>query len=390
MPQDQILSPAQREAHHVIPIYSLHLDVIRGLAALLVLAAHLHLVITGHSTATGEGIISHPAHAASMARAAVFIFFILSGYLVGGSVIRELKRNTFSWSKYALRRLTRLWTVLIPTLILGSIADTVTAHFYSKTSVFTNCEFTSVLRAPSGAFHFLPYLSFLQSINRFAFHDFGTNAALWSLSNEFWYYALFPLIAVSLFGAGTPKFLRVAFAILAAFLLWFLGVRISAGFPLWLCGVLAYLVPAKIPQKFLRPVNISLTLQFLAVLYFLRSHAVGAVSSDVSLALSFTLLLYGILHQVDPAKPSLYWHLAHCLSFPSYSLYACHIPICILLTAAFQASFPDLFSQTPLAATIILVLVLAYAGLFYLVFERNTEHLRKFAERLLFHQQAGH
>ncbi len=383
MPQDPILSVSQREKRIGIPLYSLHLDLIRGLAALLVLGGHLRLIVAGQSGVAAAGqtptFTMHPAGATGFGHAAVVVFFVLSGYLVGGSVIRDLGRNSFSWIKYGLRRLARLWTVLIPTLLIGAVLDALSTHFFAATRVVAEGEFTRNFQMP-GFTAFFDYLGFLQSINRLKIHNFGTNVALWSLSNEFWYYVLFPLLAVAFAGKASPRLLRLAFFLIAAFLLWFLGAGITGYFPLWLCGVLAYVAPAKIPARFQSPATAVLALQFFAVLFMIRFHPMESLEADSIIAVSFTLMLYAILHQVGPASASFYSRLAHAMSFPSYSLYATHIPICILISAFLEAVFPQLFRHSILACAAVFALVLAYSGIFYLIFERNTDRIRRFAE----------
>jgi peptidoglycan/LPS O-acetylase OafA/YrhL len=357
-------------------MYSLHLDIIRGFAALLVLVGHLRLIITGHTGAgaSGGGLNSHPANATGLGHASVMIFFVLSGYLVGGSVLRDLRRNTFSWSQYGLKRLTRLWTVLVPVLVLSALLDALTMHYFSGTRVVEFGHFTHSFQQP-GILQFLRYLAFLQSINRFGVHQFGTNGALWSLSNEFWYYALFPLIAVAL-GKRSPILWKVLMLFLAGLLLWILGAGIVEYFPLWLCGVAAYIAPPSIPARLQRFAAFAMTLQFLIVLFLMRSLALGGLRSDMCIALSFTVLLYTLLHRVGPASTSLYSHFAHAVSFPSYSLYACHVPACIFLAAFFEKDLPALFRNTALASAATFAVVTVYAGVIYLLFERNTDRIR--------------
>src|SRR5204863_1384009 len=49
---------------------------------------------------------------------AVVVFFVLSGFLVGGTVIRSDRNGRWSWRGYVLQRGTRLYVVLIPALLL--------------------------------------------------------------------------------------------------------------------------------------------------------------------------------------------------------------------------------------------------------------------------------
>jgi peptidoglycan/LPS O-acetylase OafA/YrhL len=387
MPEERILPISERETYKALPTYSLHLDFLRGVASLVVFVGHLHFICSGHNetAARGQahGFVVHPANATGLAHAAVVVFFVLSGYLVGGSVLRDLKQDRFSWSRYALRRLSRLWTVLVPTLVLCTVFDAVSLHVFPSTRVVMLGEFSRGLQGWPQPIQFLRYLGFLQSIDNLKIPFFGTDWALWSLSNEFWFYVLFPVLAVGLFGARYPKAVRTVLVGLAICLLDVLGKGISGSFPVWLCGVLAYVTPAKIPARYQPISRIALSIQFCCVVLLMRSVEMGHMTGDLIVALSFTLLLYGLLHQVGPASTTLYSRLAHIMSFPSYSLYAIHIPMCVLLAALCEARFPQVFRHTELTCAIIFPLVLIYAGCFYLLFERNTDNIRNSIEAYL-------
>jgi peptidoglycan/LPS O-acetylase OafA/YrhL len=376
------------------PAYSLHLDVVRGLAALLVFVGHLRLIITGHTGAaivssSPATIASHPGNATGLGHSSVIAFFVLSGYLVGGSVLRDLDRNRFSWHEYAIRRLSRLWTVLVPCLLVGGTLDYLTTRYFPGTHVVVSGTFTSALHGPPELSDVFRYLFFLQCIDRLSISPFGTNAALWSLSAEFWYYVLFPILAVALLSASRPRSLRIGLIGVAALLLWFLGQSIGQCFPLWLCGVAAYLTPITIPINLQKPVIAVLAVQLCFVLYLFRAHAVNALVADTAIAVSFTLLLYALCHRVGAANTSLYSRVAHALSFPSYTLYASHIPMCIFLAALCQARMPELFQHTYLVSALVFLLVLIYAGGLYFCFERNTEYVRRFVESCFLSRSVG-
>jgi hypothetical protein len=53
---------------------------------------------------------------------AVIVFFLLSGYFVGGSVLRQVEVGTWSWQRYLTERMSRLW-MLIPALLLTLFWD---------------------------------------------------------------------------------------------------------------------------------------------------------------------------------------------------------------------------------------------------------------------------
>ena len=118
------------------------------------------------------------------------IFFALSGFLVGGKALSDILRRRFSWSRYLLRRLTRLWIVIVPTLLLTLLFDKIgiaLTHGVGYDGRYS-ALYASGVSASSPIDHslltFLGNLAFLQTIY---FPIFGSNYPMWSLANEFWY-----------------------------------------------------------------------------------------------------------------------------------------------------------------------------------------------------------
>jgi peptidoglycan/LPS O-acetylase OafA/YrhL len=123
-----------KEGTPEVPQSSVHLDAVRGLAALVVLVGHnrdlyFSPVISKQRAsvqpASSPTLTARPAAPGqiTMGNEAVMLFFVLSGYLVGGAVLRALSRGVWSWGDYLIRRLTRLYVVLIPGLIFGVALD---------------------------------------------------------------------------------------------------------------------------------------------------------------------------------------------------------------------------------------------------------------------------
>ena len=390
MPPEQIITGTERERNDRLPAFSLHLDLIRGLAALVVFYGHLHLIVTGHGSVGGDvhglAIATHPVGGTALPHAAVVVFFVLSGYLVGGSVLRDVDRQRFSWSSYTLRRLTRLWTVLIPAMVIGTLLDLTTERFFSATRFFHTSYFTSHLNGAPSLSNFGRYLFFLQAIDWFQTPRFGTNGALWSLSCEFWYYLFFPILALCFSSSHLSRTVRCGLAALLVALMVFAGPRISLSFPIWLFGVAAYSMPAKIPKKAQNPLNGAFAILFLLVLYVLRSRPLPPLLADYILALSFTVLVYGLVHRSDSVRRSLYFRLSHALALPSYTLYACHIPMTVLSAAFLAYEFPNIFRHPALAMTLIFVTVFANVVILYRLFERNTDGIRRFIEKRMVRQ----
>src|SRR5206468_11759198 len=106
---------------------------------------------------------------------------------------------------YLLARLTRLYIVLLPALLLGGALDQTGMHLAGTDTVYSGHSGMHALnvdvRATSGPTTLLANGLFLQTIALPGMHGqqvpaFGSNGPLWSLSNEFWYYMAFPLLVL--------------------------------------------------------------------------------------------------------------------------------------------------------------------------------------------------
>lgn len=75
-------------------------------------------------------LFAPPYLIARAGHSAVVIFFVLSGYLISGSVFRMFAAGRWSWKRYSLHRLLRLWIVLIPGLMLTALCDQTGIHLH--------------------------------------------------------------------------------------------------------------------------------------------------------------------------------------------------------------------------------------------------------------------
>ena len=124
----------------------------------------------------------------------VDIFFVISGYLIGGILYRELSTNTFSLKRFYLRRMRRIlpafFAVVIFTLIVGAQLmvpgsdEWNTARSSAKWSVFFGGNFFSALNTD----YFAPTVE-VQPLNH-----------LWSLAVEEQFYFIYPLILWAIMG----------------------------------------------------------------------------------------------------------------------------------------------------------------------------------------------
>mgnify|MGYP000113779209 CR=1 FL=1 len=110
------------------------LDVMRWVAALVVVLTHVNDQVFLSMAETPEESRTLALMAWKLISAsgneAVIVFFVISGYLVGGAALAEFLRDgDIKLSNYMLRRCARLYTVLIPALVIGAnIGTTITAH----------------------------------------------------------------------------------------------------------------------------------------------------------------------------------------------------------------------------------------------------------------------
>ena len=200
-----------------------NLDLARGLAALAVCADHLRaFFFVDWPQAADRGWFNAVFYlVTAYGHQAVIVFFVLSGFFVAGSVTSACLEGGWSWPKYAATRLTRLWIVLLPALAATALLDYAGRALchgagYDGTLMHLVTSGPAAYRPVAlGLKTFLGNLFFLQTVS---VPYYGTNAPLWSLANEFWYYALFPLGLIALRGGPRRLLHAVLFCLVAALL----------------------------------------------------------------------------------------------------------------------------------------------------------------------------
>jgi peptidoglycan/LPS O-acetylase OafA/YrhL len=136
----------------------------------------------------------------------VSLFFVISGFLLGGQFLAEIAGGpAVSRRQYALRRTLRILPLYYVIVAVGSV---LAAH------------------APMDVLRGLPYLVFLNALARFAPPIGSFSGVWWSLATEVQFYALLPLIAFLLRPGSLRKLaLGAAVGYGAAY------VALAAGYP---------------------------------------------------------------------------------------------------------------------------------------------------------------
>lgn len=221
-------------------------DLIRAISALMVCASHLrNVMFLDRGEVKGGGHLLDAFYLMTgLGHQAVVVFFVLSGFFVGGSVLQG--RHTFSWPRFTLARLSRLWMVLLPALLFTALVDQYLMRF--APGILDGIRSDDWNSGPSPEKPWSNSLStlvgnclFLQTIT---VPVFGTNSPLWSLANEFWYYFIFPLGMLAMGLLGERSRLRSSLAVGSLVGLGLLlPLEMWSGFAIWLMGVVVWRIP---------------------------------------------------------------------------------------------------------------------------------------------------
>jgi peptidoglycan/LPS O-acetylase OafA/YrhL len=191
--------------------FSVYLDLVRFIAAVLVVVSHLAKINIFPEWFT--------SNAPDLGREAVVVFFVLSGYVI--AFTKDKKKSNID--EYLQSRLVRIYSVAFPILLLSVILSYI--GFHLDESLY------SIGYQLSSLYIYLPlHLLFLGEVWTLSEQPF-TVAPYWSLNYEFWYYILFAVMA---YYRGWRSYLFIFIWTL------FLGYKLLLLLPIWLSGVLLY------------------------------------------------------------------------------------------------------------------------------------------------------
>jgi peptidoglycan/LPS O-acetylase OafA/YrhL len=365
----------------------------RGIAALVVVFDHMRSAfflpyrVRGTGQPIGSGLLVRLIYMDHYyAQVAVIVFFALSGYLVGSSVIKSTKNGTWSWSNYLLTRLTRLYVVLIPALLLTWGFDFIGRSLTVTSPTYLASESAGVLplAAQDTVSSFFGTMFFVQNVYT---NVYGTLGPAWSLANEFCYYLLFPFCVLCLL---RRRHLLLNLALLVAVAV-FWGGGIVILFPTWLGGIVAGAFAKRYPlsSRLSRRVTFLISIAAAAgTVLASAAHRLDFTTGSYILGLAAIGLIWVALCS-PPANDS-YDKVALFFSEISYTLYLTHEPFLILLSALWirERRWPPDFAHLLLAVVPISAAVI-FAYLIYLLFESRTDTFRRFLKQKLLTRSAA-
>ncbi len=331
--------PSTDAPRPLIPAASAHLDLIRGLAAWAVMWDHLRgLCFVDFQQVKQPGLLLSVIYFfTGFGNEAVLVFFVLSGFLISSAILGRRASGIWSWRDYGIDRASRLYVVLIPGLFFGLLWDRLGSSAFASTGIYSHpLEYfaSAIVQARLGIGTFLGNLFFLQTI---VVPTFGSNGPLWSLTNEFWYYVLFPVALAGGIAWKQGSISRaIPLTVLAACVAVFLGWSILAGFLIWLAGTVLVVAYSGWPlrSKVWLALYVVVSLLVLsACLIEARTGKSMVLGSNLAVGIVFSFFLFGVLHMnFGTGRPS-YPRVAHFLAGFSYSLYVLHFPFLLLLRA---------------------------------------------------------
>lgn len=296
----------------------------------------------------------------------VLIFFVLSGFLVGGRSIHKIRNCSFNFRDYVIDRAVRIMLPLIASLLLyWSVC--LYCHIYHPLILWVGNLFS------------------LQGIVVAPVFD-----TLWSLSYEVWFYILMggiailfrtknhrhPIISVVLLMTGSIVFLQLNFVFL---FVWFAGAAIS--------------ITDFKKNKMLLYITLGLSIILIAALQMTSaSHTNDEVQFE-GVVRNMLIVIFGfifaiVLQQAILFKPQSWFtekinNIGTKLAAFSYTLYLTHIPVMEFLQyiGAPKSTEVNIYSVTLYCLWLLLALVIAY--ILYLFFEKHTQTVKQKIRNIL-------
>lgn len=356
------------------------LDLLRSIAAQLVVMNHMRATyfVDFAETSARDPLTVAFYTLTGFGHQAVIIFFVVSGFLVGGAGWRAYAAQVWHPVSFFLRRLARLWIVLFPALILTLLIDTLgrfmapSLYLGEYFSLFLSGPDPSLnLEASQGIDAFLGNLFFLQTIE---VPVYGTNSPLWSLANEFWYYAIF-ILSLTVATSNQHIAVRLVCMAVLVYMLTHLPGHILLPGLVWVAGAaVAVGLQTGLVHRFGATALIVATLMFLGSMLAARFEAfssIGDLGSDIVIGTTTALFLMTIAHRAQ--LPRRLAHFAVSTSEYSYTLYLIHFPILMFVAAVFFKGTQVTLSTTSMALFCGIFLGVNFlAFIFYLAFEAHT------------------
>jgi peptidoglycan/LPS O-acetylase OafA/YrhL len=215
-------SPAEQRGGDFSDATSLYFDLLRFVAAVLVVFEHFRLF---------DFLPTH-TWIASFSHEAVIAFFVLSGAVIAHAA----DRPDTSLRSFVIARAVRIYSVALPAIGFAYLVAFGFFRYGGNAAIFGHDpSLTS-----TAAWYTLLTTAFFLNESWFIWNEAVWNGPYWSLCYEVWYYVIF---ACAFFSRSTLRWVLIGLACLLA------GPRILALLPVWLLGVWFKHFAPKIPER---------------------------------------------------------------------------------------------------------------------------------------------
>ena len=347
------------------------LDPIRALAATLVLLVHVRSVMFetyGNLDASSQNIFTVIFFAiCGLGGFAVCLFYILSGFLVGGKSIEKAMQGILTPRRFFLDRLFRIGVPLSGALVLICIVNGIIGQGVDWVQLFGQ------------------YLG-LQGVLT---QDYG--GVFWTLPYEIWFYAA--ILAILLI-CGKKRHILTGSLVLMLALMVFCNL-VPHFLYILVCGIICYLAKDyKFSSVTLR-VLWCLTFMLFIIYFLCHVHYFAAVYgfSDISakaegptqIALFTAIAL--VLSQYVGAKPHsragiMVNNIGRQIAVFSYSLFLTHYQV-LKIWEYYMPKYKNVDLTTMSSFLMLCLACIFVAYVFYYIFERNTRKIQSSAESVL-------
>ncbi len=284
---------------------------------------------------------------------AVLIFFVLSGFLVGGKAIKRIRSNTFDIRSYVIDRAVRIVLPLLSALVLEVIVRHINSKETEMSTLIGNIFSLQGILCK-------PYI-----------------ATLWSLSYEVWFYIILCAFACCILNVKKAKgyvgltVIFLCFAVFTKLKVYYLFI--------WLLGAFGFLYVGK-KSRFAPYASALALIGLMCALQLTSGSRFGGVYLEnvrPYIELLFGLIASLFITQIVNYRPSSKIAIklnntGTRLAAFSYTLYLVHFPVISVLLhfGAPKCETVNIYSVSLYIAWLLIAMLTSY--LLYLVFERNT------------------
>jgi len=360
---------------------------LRWFSALTVVLSHARrLIFTPYSELVDPSIaVSIFYSLTGYGHEAVLVFFVLSGYLVGGKVIEQIVDVRFDLLKYVIARVSRLYIVYVPAIFLTSLIAFLVGSMDLDSWYVDSASTGHLGMLASSDVSNSTLIKNLLMLQDLFVSVYGQNIPLWSLSYEFWFYVIFPLPLLMLTGRPLGKVLILLSLVLCVC---FMPLKFWFYFIIWVFGAVAAVVTAVSKKQ----ANLATGGFFLLGLFI--SIVVSRFNlfdlhysvTDAFIGAFIAFLLFWLRCRDDVIIVSSKFHEFYA-GF-SYSLYLIHYPILVIAISLLNKfGYPAFSVQLNFQTFIVYLCMVLFSNIvayiFYFLFERHSLLLRRNLESAL-------